>query len=190
MGGDSSSATRIASRRESQKASVGNALPRFCFKFSGPGLAFFESLGNASLVSKSAINPRENRSLSPNRGWRVAISARGVERFGGNLAETLGFSRCERVGCARPDSIGESYRESYIGHGCDFSVEKPRIRCDFSAKSGVGVAFSATGLLRSQRGQLAKRAVALRSQRGQPGGCSDELAENRHFPGFRRKSCR
>lgn len=38
---------------------------------------------------------------------------------------------------AQPDSTGTLYRESYIGHGCKFSVENPGLRFDFSVDSGV-----------------------------------------------------
>lgn len=52
-------------------------------------------------------------------------------------SESAAFRKPRRGPNARPDSTGTLYRESYIGHGCKFSVENPALRFDFSVDSGV-----------------------------------------------------
>lgn len=93
--------------------------------------------GNASLVSSSACRAPENPPAGPESGRPCFNFSDGRGRFAGKRSESRVFRPRTGIASAQPDSTGNPYRDSYIGHGCKFSVEKPVSRFDFSVETAL-----------------------------------------------------
>lgn len=76
-------------------------------------------------VSAGRIDGRMLQIQRRGQGWKPKWLKSGAFRMPRTARNT------------RPDSTGTLYRESYIGHGCKFSVENPGSRFDFSVDSRV-----------------------------------------------------